>query len=140
MYKRAFRCVGARPPGAPGPPPAPWAAAALISLSQLQTVSCPFCSVAPDRVLIDSSTAVAFSDTFPVSTGHALIVPREHVCSLFDLSSADRIAVWELVTCVRQLLIQRYAHQAGNIGINDASRRGLRYGVKSAQVRPIGYR
>jgi diadenosine tetraphosphate (Ap4A) HIT family hydrolase len=80
---------------------------------------CPFCSVARERILIETEHAIAFPDSFPVTEAHALIVPRRHVASVYDLSTAEQIAIWELVGRVRNHLLATTAPDGFNIGIND---------------------
>jgi diadenosine tetraphosphate (Ap4A) HIT family hydrolase len=82
-------------------------------------MSCLFCSIPPDRVLIESSAAVAFFDAFPVTDGHALVVPRKHVSSVYELSAAEQSELWECVAKVRTLLMERYQVDSLNIGVND---------------------
>ena len=56
--------------------------------------SCPFCSLAPDRILLESAATLAFFDGYPVSEGHTLVIPKRHVASIFDLSEQELIEVW----------------------------------------------
>ena len=59
---------------------------------------CPFCMLDTDReVLCESPDAIAFLDKFPVSPGHALVVPRRHVADYFSLAEAEQQALWHLV-------------------------------------------
>ncbi len=53
---------------------------------------CPFCNIAPDRIVEENSLAVAILDNYPVSEGHTLIVPREHSATLFELSAQTQAA------------------------------------------------
>ena len=64
--------------------------------------NCPFCAMldSPD-LLAENSLAFALPDAFPVSPGHALILPRRHVADYFDLTAEEKAAVWELVDRVR---------------------------------------
>src|SRR5688572_1763566 len=90
----------------------------------LVTACCPFCSPPADRLLVEHPTAFAMLDGYPVSDGHALIVPRRHVRSVFDLGVDEQAALWSLVGDVRQLLSDRH-HPAGfNIGLNDGRAAG----------------
>jgi diadenosine tetraphosphate (Ap4A) HIT family hydrolase len=47
------------------------------------------------------------------------VVPRLHVVSIYELSSADQRAMWEHVARVRGLLVERYGVESFNIGLND---------------------
>ena len=80
---------------------------------------CPFCRAAsgPD-LLADNDLAVAFTAGFPVSAGHALIVPRRHEADFFALSADEQAAVVGLVNPVRDALDERYAPDAYNLGVN----------------------
>ena len=80
---------------------------------------CPFCTVASEREIIASSRlSVAFFDGFPVSPGHALIIPKRHVSSFFDLSQEERQDLLNLADSVKRVVEERYHPDGYNIGIN----------------------
>ena len=85
---------------------------------------CPFCGVAADRIVLENSVGIVLKDAFPVSRGHTLVVPRQHVESLFDLPPADQVALWQLVTEARQQLVSELAPDGFNIGVNDGRAAG----------------
>ena len=81
--------------------------------------NCPFCIVESEREIIASSLlSVAFYDGFPVSPGHALIIPKRHVSSFFDLSKEERQDLLNLADSVKRILEERYHPDGYNIGIN----------------------
>ena len=81
--------------------------------------NCPFCKVESERVIIASSRlSVAFFDGFPVSPGHALIIPKRHVSSFFDLSQEERQDLLNLADSVKRVVEERYHPDGYNIGIN----------------------
>ena len=81
--------------------------------------NCPFCKVESEREIIASSLlSVAFYDGFPVSPGHALIIPKRHVSSFFDLSKEERQDLLNLSDSVKRILEERYHPDGYNIGIN----------------------
>ena len=81
--------------------------------------NCPFCKVESEREIIASSLlSVAFYDGFPVSPGHALIIPKRHVSSFFDLSKEERQDLLNLADSVKRILEERYHPDGYNIGIN----------------------
>ena len=80
---------------------------------------CPFCKVESEREIIASSPlSVAFFDGFPVSLGHALIIPKRHVASFFDLSIKEQQDLLNLADRVKQIVEERYHPDGYNIGVN----------------------
>ena len=80
---------------------------------------CPFCKIESEREIIASSPlSVAFFDGFPVSPGHALIIPKRHVSSFFDLSQEERQDLLNLADSVKQIVEERYHPDGYNIGVN----------------------
>ena len=80
---------------------------------------CVFCSErARAEALAANALAVAFSAGYPVSPGHALIVPRRHEPDFFSLSAEEQAAVIALVNPVRAVLDQEFAPDAYNLGVN----------------------
>lgn len=54
---------------------------------------CIFCGIVAGRadasVVHEDETAVAFLDIYPITPGHALVVPRTHAASLAELDADD---------------------------------------------------
>jgi diadenosine tetraphosphate (Ap4A) HIT family hydrolase len=57
-------------------------------------------------------------DNFAVSPGHVLVIPFRHVTNFFDLTTAERIAVMDLLTEARTVVEQRHRPDGYNIGVN----------------------
>ena len=94
-------------------------------LSKSDNANCPFCEVEFERKLItESATVYAIFDKFPVSTGHALIIPKKHLSNYFDLSQHDQTACWLVVNRVKSLLDKQLRPDGYNIGINVGSKAG----------------
>ena len=78
-----------------------------------------FCSErARAEALAANELAVAFSAGFPVSPGHALIVPRRHEPDFFSLSAEEQAAVIALVNPVRTVLDREFRPDGYNLGVN----------------------
>ncbi len=78
---------------------------------------CIFCHL--DReILLENELALAFYDAYPVSPGHALVVPRRHVRVIFDTSADEYAACFELAREVADLLRQKHEPDGFNIGVN----------------------
>ncbi len=85
---------------------------------------CPFCHPAPERITHQSEFALALLDAYPVAPGHTLVIPRQHVPSLYDLPAREQDALWHLVRQVRQSLTDQFQPDAFNIGCNDGPAAG----------------
>ena len=81
--------------------------------------NCPFCKAESERdIIASSSLSVAFFDGFPVSPGPALIIPKRHVASFFDLSKEEQRDLLNLADRVKRIVEERYHPDGYNIGIN----------------------
>ena len=85
---------------------------------------CPFCSLRGDAILAESSHCVAIRDVYPVAAGHALVLPRRHVASVFQLDPDEWTDLWALVRHVREMLGDEGAAPAANVGVNDGGAAG----------------
>ena len=87
---------------------------------------CPFCQIAPERIVAQNEHAFAIRDAFPVSPGHTLIIPKRHIASFFETTPAEKIALLALVDVVgaRHAVPLHNAPDAYNIGINDGPAAG----------------
>lgn len=80
--------------------------------------ACPFCGRLEQDLLADEPLAVAFDDAYPVSKGHALVVPRRHEPDLFALSEEEQAAIWRLVNAVQSSLRKELRPHGFNVGVN----------------------
>lgn len=88
-------------------------------LPRTEGETCPFCRLARRvEVICETATCVAFYDGYPVSPGHALIVPKRHVTSYFDLTHHEREAMNVMLQYVRQKVDERFHPDGYNVGIN----------------------
>jgi len=85
---------------------------------------CPFCSIDPACVLAESEVAVAIPDNYPLSPGHTLVVPRQHVATIYKLTAGQQTALRDFVGRVRELLLERYRPDGFNVGVNDGPAAG----------------
>ncbi len=81
---------------------------------------CPFCNAEQKRTIaVANELALATPDSFPVSPGHMLIVPRRHVADYFDLTAREKAAIDELLTvCREKLLTGDRTIDGFNVGVN----------------------
>jgi diadenosine tetraphosphate (Ap4A) HIT family hydrolase len=98
---------------------------------------CPLCErLAGGELLAESELAAAFSDAFPVSPGHALVIPRRHEADFFALSPEEQAAMWALVVPVRRALAEAHAPAGFNLGMNVGAAAGQTVGHAHLHVIP----
>jgi diadenosine tetraphosphate (Ap4A) HIT family hydrolase len=85
---------------------------------------CPFCTLQPHRVLAESELAVAYADGFPVSPGHTVVIPRRHVATLFEATSAEQVALLEMLARAKDVVERHHQPDGYNIGINQGQAGG----------------
>jgi diadenosine tetraphosphate (Ap4A) HIT family hydrolase len=93
----------------------------------MTTTNCLFCDrFNSEKHLIITDNEFAYSgwDINPVSEGHALIVPKRHVLSFFELSDDEVLAIYELARETKEIIDAKYHPDAFNIGINDGEAAG----------------
>ena len=90
--------------------------------------TCPFCALPPSRIVLASELAVALFDAYPVSKGHALVIPRRHVKSAHDLSDPEMLEIWRLLQEMRNFISSSDAPDGFNIGVNDGAAAGQTVG------------
>jgi diadenosine tetraphosphate (Ap4A) HIT family hydrolase len=79
----------------------------------------PFLERPESDWIASNELAFAIHDSYPVSPGHALVVPRRVIATWFEASRDERQAIFDLVDEVKHLLDARTPAPDGyNIGIN----------------------
>ena len=78
---------------------------------------CLFCKD-PHGVSLVHELAYSARDTYAVSPGHTLVIPKRHVASFFDLMPEEIIACMGLITEERRLLDAEFKPDGYNIGVN----------------------
>ena len=80
---------------------------------------CLFCNINESGLAKENNLAYASYDTFPVSEGHCLIIPKRHVKDYFDLSNEEIIACNDLIKEIKNEIIKKDSSVKGfNIGSN----------------------
>lgn len=88
-------------------------------IKRKDNIECPFCNPDSERELIvETATAYSVFDKFPVSNGHALIIPKKHCSDYFDLTFKEQSACVFMLNTVKQIIEKRYNPDGFNVGIN----------------------
>ncbi|MFP4077777.1 MAG: HIT family protein [Candidatus Izemoplasmataceae bacterium] len=79
---------------------------------------CPFCSLEQKHLIHENQHMRVIFDGFPVTRGHALIIPRRHIASFFELNEAERDAALRAMDATKAILDERFNPDGYNIGVN----------------------
>jgi histidine triad (HIT) family protein len=81
--------------------------------------SCIFCAIvsgaAPARIVHDDDRTLAFMDLFPLTRGHALVIPKVHSENLFDAEPDDALAVMRTAQVVARAAMRAYEPDGLNL-------------------------
>jgi diadenosine tetraphosphate (Ap4A) HIT family hydrolase len=89
--------------------------------------TCLFCRVddeSVNNIMVQSENFYVRYDNFPATDGHVEIVPKRHVESFFDLTSAEVGEAYGLMRQVRQRLRDNYRAEGYTIAVNDGRAAG----------------
>ena len=98
--------------------------AAGIARFASRAVTCIFCEIAagdrPASRIWEDADCVAFLDLYPVSPGHALVVPRRHAVLLTDLGPEIQRHLFDVACAVRAAAGSAgYGPEGANLLVND---------------------
>jgi superfamily II DNA or RNA helicase/HKD family nuclease/diadenosine tetraphosphate (Ap4A) HIT family hydrolase len=84
----------------------------------MSVLQCPFCDVTATRLFHVGPLTFGIWDRYPVNEGHALLLPKRHVATWFELTPEERNELTEAVDVARRAIEQRHTPQGYNIGVN----------------------
>jgi diadenosine tetraphosphate (Ap4A) HIT family hydrolase len=89
-------------------------------------MNCIFCEIkkTKSRIILENTYTYAISDQYPVSQGHTLIILKRHFSSLFEASSEEITAIFDLGKQVQKLLSKQYRPDGYTVGFNDLEAAG----------------
>lgn len=69
--------------------------------------NCYFCKVTSgeaDPFIFENRSFISIFDTSPVNPGHALIIPRRHVASIFNLNTTEEADYFDAIRGVKRVI------------------------------------
>ena len=84
---------------------------------------CLFCTD-PQGVSLDSELAYSARDTYGVSPGHTLVIPKRHVASFFELTPEEVADCMKLINEEKKNIDEQFSPNGYNIGVNIGSAAG----------------
>ncbi len=89
---------------------------------------CIFCRIIRGEIpcipLLETDDVIAFMDIHPVNPGHALVVPKAHHPTLFDMPSECGAAVFDALRRVGRAVMQGMGAQGLNVLQNNSAAAG----------------
>jgi len=58
---------------------------------------CVFCKPEKDLFVLESKNCFIQANKYPYGTGHLLVIPKRHVSSILDLTTIERIEIFNLI-------------------------------------------
>ncbi len=81
-------------------------------------MSCLFCNLNKDQLILENDLAVAIMDKFPVNEGHMLFIPKRHFKTYFEATKEEVVALYDLLHEGKKYLDEKFNADGYNIGIN----------------------
>jgi len=78
--------------------------------------ACELCR--PAEVLLESHFAYVSYDSYALSRGHVIVVPKRHVADFFEMSAAEQGSVLALIKRAHRFIAEKYRPDGYNIGVN----------------------
>ena len=78
----------------------------------------PFAQIPTAERIATNCSAFAIWDRFPVTPGHALVIPNRLISAWWEASDEEQVDLLHLLREVRILIEEKYEPDGFNIGIN----------------------
>ncbi len=80
---------------------------------------CIFCNPRKNLTLLaESATSYAMLDGYPLSKGHALVIPKRHISNFFKLEIEEQFDCWLMANRVQEIIMQEFRPNGFNVGTN----------------------
>ena len=81
--------------------------------------NCIFCEkFDKDRIVYEDETWIAVYDSYPVSEGHTLLIPKRHCESYFNLNYLELESLGVTIGIIKMILDKKFNPTGYNIGVN----------------------
>jgi diadenosine tetraphosphate (Ap4A) HIT family hydrolase len=79
---------------------------------------CLFCKPPGERIFFRAALVIGLWDAYPVSPGHALLIPQRHIPTWFEASDEERDALFHAIDAAKTVIEKNHRPDGYNIGIN----------------------
>ena len=80
---------------------------------------CLFCHPEDDEIIAEAQHALLIRDSFPVSDGHCLVIPRRHIRTFFDCTAQENQDFYDLIQEAKRYVELSFSPDGYNIGCNN---------------------
>ena len=88
-------------------------------------MTCPFCTLPPERILYENSDFLTIKDGYPVTDQHTLIISKHHDLVLSNMSEVQLLLLHEAIKRSKDQISQIDSTVTSfNIGINEGEDAG----------------
>jgi len=84
----------------------------------MERLNCIFCHPGKMKVLVRGKHGYSMYDGYPVSPGHALVIPFRHAESPFELSGEECSDLWRILLETERIIAAEFHPDGFNIGVN----------------------
>ncbi|MEX2485791.1 MAG: bifunctional class I SAM-dependent methyltransferase/HIT family protein [Brumimicrobium sp.] len=70
------------------------------------------------ELISELATVYSIYDKYPVSEGHALVIPKNRSANIFEMTQKEQTAMWLMAERVKNILTNKYSPDGFNIGFN----------------------
>lgn len=85
---------------------------------------CPFCQPNSEIIFYEDELVLGLWDQFPISPGHALLIPKRHVETWFEASPEEQQALTQALAHAKAIIEMQHQPDGYNIGINSGKAAG----------------
>lgn len=76
------------------------------------------------KIITESENFYARWDNFPVSKGHAEVVPKRHIVSFFNLRPEEVLELYRVVKVTKDVIDALHGPDGYNLGVNEGEAAG----------------
>ena len=79
---------------------------------------CPFCLPESEKIFIRKDLCRCWWDDYPLSPGHALVIPTRHIETWFEATDKEKAEIIGVIDLVKIAIEREHQPTAYNIGMN----------------------
>lgn len=91
----------------------------ILKVAENNEIICPFCNITTNtKIIYETANTLSFYDKYPVTKGHTLIIPKQHIEDYFQIEVTLQNELWNSVNHCKKILDNLHKPNGYNTGIN----------------------